>query len=254
MPGTSPIVRVLTDVPAQAPTCVAYAKGDIRVLWIEGDKIYEQPRAADTGLPDAEIMSLPLPTLSIVPTVWFWVQVAVTVALVFALAASVRRRREMQEIDLDPDKLPLAPFSARFIAGTIDALPLFAGFWIARASTNDPNDPEFLQIVLAGVGAYLLVTTVVELAAGRSLGKMLTGLYIIGLDGKRPSAGARLMRNLLRLIDIPVMPLALILFSPLRQRAGDLAAGTIVVRGKDLVETLPRKNRRPTSDQDSGDE
>ena len=44
--------------------------------------------------------------------------------------------------------------------------------------------------------------------------------------------GVSLMRNALRIIDLPAFPLALILFSPLRQRAGDLAAGTLVVHGK----------------------
>jgi uncharacterized RDD family membrane protein YckC len=86
--------------------------------------------------------------------------------------------------------------------------------------------------VLSGVGAYILWTTLLELIAGRSLGKLLTGLRVVGLDGKPAPVTARLTRNLLRIIDIPVMPLALILFSPLRQRAGDLAAGTIVVQGK----------------------
>ena len=98
-----------------------------------------------------------------------------------------------------------------------------------------------------GLGVYLLATTLVETVAGRSLGKLLTGLYVVGLDGKPAGIGARLLRNVLRIIDLPIMPLALILFSPLRQRAGDLAAGTLVVRGKaDAGAHAPKaKTRRP---------
>ncbi len=53
------------------------------------------------------------------------------VGFVFAMAASFSKRREMQEMDLDPEKLRLAPFSARFIAGTIDALPIIAARFLA---------------------------------------------------------------------------------------------------------------------------
>jgi uncharacterized RDD family membrane protein YckC len=91
----------------------------------------------------------------------------------------------------------------------------------------------------------------VEVAAGRSVGKMLTGLYIVGLDGQRAGATALLMRNAFRVIDLIVVPLSLILFSPLRQRAGDLAAGTIVVHGANTstpeeadAEARRRRSRR----------
>ena len=42
-----------------------------------------------------------------------------------------------------------------------------------------------------------------------------------------PGAVALIVRNLLRVMDVPLI--ALVLFSPLRQRFGDLAAGTVVV-------------------------
>jgi len=81
---------------------------------------------------------------------------------------------------------------------------------------------------------YLLHTTVSEVASARTLGKLVFGLRVVSLDGTRPSAGALLTRNLLRLIDLALgfFPLVLLVYSPLRQRAGDVAAGTLVVLNK----------------------
>jgi uncharacterized RDD family membrane protein YckC len=229
--STAPVLREL-DVPNRADHAVAYAMGAIRVVWVDNGKIFERPLAPDTGLPRGEVATAPLPAPSLLPAVTFWVQATLYSALIFALAASLRRRREMQEIELDPAKLGLAPFSTRLLAGVIDAVPLIAASWFARARYENHEAPGYLLSMAVGLGVYLLLTTLVEAVAGRSLGKLLTGLYVVGLDGKRAGIGARLLRNLLRIIDLPIMPLALILFSPLRQRAGDLAAGTLVVRGK----------------------
>jgi uncharacterized RDD family membrane protein YckC len=240
--GGEPMTREL-NVPNNADHAVAYANGAIRVLWIDGGKIIEQPRVPDTGAPQGELSSWPVPAESIGPIVMRWVQVTLTGALVFALAASMRRRREMQEIELDPDKLRLAPLSTRLTAGIIDAVPLLVAFWFANSRYTNTDSIGFWLALAVGLGTYLLLTTLVEAIAGRSLGKLLTGLYVVGLDGKPAPLGARVMRNLLRVIDIPVMPLALIVFSPLRQRAGDLAAGTLVVRGKAEAEEKPAERR-----------
>jgi uncharacterized RDD family membrane protein YckC len=231
-PDGATVLREL-DVPNRAEHAVAHAIDAIRVLWVENEKIFEQPRAADSGTTRGEILSSALPAPSLLPAVSFWTQVTLYSALIFALAASMRRRREMQEVELDPAKLGLAPFSTRLLAGAIDAVPLVAASWYASSRyDNNQEAPGYLLSMAVGLAAYLLITTLVETFAGRSLGKVLTGLYVVGLDGKPAGIGARLMRNLLRVIDLPIMPLALILFSPLRQRAGDLAAGTLVVRGK----------------------
>jgi uncharacterized RDD family membrane protein YckC len=89
---------------------------------------------------------------------------------------------------------------------------------------------------------------------------MLTGLHVVGLDGRPATASALVLRNLFRIIDILIigMPLALILFSPLRQRAGDLGAGTVVVQGRteeksepaDNPDGAPRRRRRSDADSD----
>lgn len=235
-PGVDKALAALPGLPADAPHAVAVANGAVRELVIANDKIYEQRLNASTGTPEGEPATAVLPAVSIQGLVVRVLEVTLAVALVLALLSSMRKRGELTEGELDPARFRLAPFGRRLTAGLVDAIPIFAALLIVRfrapSSAAQPTLSDWL-IVAAGVVTYLLLTTLVELAAGRSLGKMLTGLHIVGLNGRPATAGARVLRNLFRVIDliIPGVPLALILFSPLRQRAGDLGAGTIVVQG-----------------------
>lgn len=72
------------------------------------------------------------------------------------------------------------------------------------------------------------------LSGGRSLGKYLVGLRVVGLDGRAVSARAVGIRNLLRFADmLPSSYLAglvAMVVSARGQRLGDHAAGTLVVR------------------------
>jgi len=94
-------------------------------------------------------------------------------------------------------------------------------------------------ILLAGAILYFPVG---EAFWGRTLGKLLTGLVIIDRDGRPPGIGKALLRTLLRLIEVnPFLlggiPAALaVLASENRQRLGDMAARTYVVRSKHLKE------------------
>ena len=210
----------------QAEQAVAVANGSLRLVWVEDDKVFDQRLDVD-GQPVGDATSAPLPAVSMVPPIQPWAHVVLMSALLFAMAASIRHRREMGELEQDPARLPLAQHATRLAAGAIDVVPAVVTAWLTYAQTDSG-----LAAVGAGAGVYLVLTTAVELAAGRSIGKLATGLRVVGLDGKPATVGARVVRNVLRVIDLPVMPLALILFSPLRQRAGDLAAGTLVVRGE----------------------
>jgi uncharacterized RDD family membrane protein YckC len=167
-----------------------------------------------------------------------WVQPLLSVALLFTIVASLRRRGDMQEAMLRANRFALAPWGRRFAAGLIDAIPLLAAFALLGARDtrmgegSDFWDDSLVQAAaLAGPVLYILHTTVSEALFGRTIGKVLCGLRVVGLDGKRPTPGALLTRNLLRVIDVLMgfLPLVLVLYSPLRQRAGDVAAGTMVV-------------------------
>lgn len=159
----------------------------------------------------------------------------VAIAMVFAIVLSLRRRTELNDLELDPSTIPLAPLVPRLMAGVIDAAPLivslFVSFYRLGPDADDADLTEANLIVAAGIVAYVAITTIIETLAGRSAGKMMFGLRVISVTGKPATKGQLATRNLLRVIDVLLsfFPLFLIPFSPLRQRAGDAAAATMVV-------------------------
>ena len=82
-------------------------------------------------------------------------------------------------------------------------------------------------IVGAIVGVY---ATVLEMVTRTTLGKWLTGLSVVGEDGKQCRFGTILARNLARVVEFQFLPLVvLVALTPSRQRLGDLLARTVVV-------------------------
>lgn len=237
------------------PLAIAHANGGVRVLWIDGGKIFDQRLNSTTGATDGDPVPSPLPAASIQSAVWFWIRLVLTAALAIALVASARGSRERQELALHAEKLRLASLSTRFAAGMIDVLPALLVSWLVSTRLQDHFSTDIQPLITLGVASvtYILFTTVFEAAFCRSLGKMLTGLHVVGLDGRTAGMGARIVRNALRVIDLVGFPLALVVFSPLRQRAGDLAAGTLVVTGKpeEKGEALGDKNES-TGQKDEG--
>jgi len=74
---------------------------------------------------------------------------------------------------------------------------------------------------------------------GQSIGKMAMKIKVIRLDGESPSIGNYLLRWLLRLVDIGIsqggIAVLTILLSEKGQRLGDIAAGTTVVKLKQVT-------------------
>ncbi len=81
---------------------------------------------------------------------------------------------------------------------------------------------------------YLIHTASSEALTGRTIGKMVMGLHVVRADGGTPDVSSLLIRNFLRVVDLGLMgvPLIFIVYSPLRQRIGDVAAGTMVIRDR----------------------
>jgi len=101
-------------------------------------------------------------------------------------------------------------------------------------------NPAYQATIFIWLAAAILYFPVCEAFWGRTLGKLLTGLVIIDRDGQPPGIGKALLRTLLRLIEVnPFLvggiPAGIaVLASQHRQRLGDMAARTYVVRGKHL--------------------
>jgi uncharacterized RDD family membrane protein YckC len=105
---------------------------------------------------------------------------------------------------------------------------------------------------LVAVLAWLAYMTLAEATVGASLGKLLVGVRVRRADGGGVTVAGAAVRNLLRMIDalpffIPYLVGSVaVARSPKRQRLGDRAAGTVVVRahsvqaGGELVTSASR--------------
>ncbi|MCD2198182.1 RDD family protein [Actinomycetospora endophytica] len=90
-----------------------------------------------------------------------------------------------------------------------------------------------LIAVIATVAVWLIAFVAVPSRDGRTLGMRLLGLRIRRVDGGVPSTGQYLGRALLLVVDTfmaGLLGLIVMLCSRRRQRVGDHAAGTVVVR------------------------
>lgn len=90
-----------------------------------------------------------------------------------------------------------------------------------------------LAIAIGYLGAMFVYFALPEWKWGRTLGKVLLGMRVVSVDGTRASGRAVVVRTFLRAVDYQFAGLLgalLVLVTPLRQRLGDMAAGTVVVR------------------------
>lgn len=150
---------------------------------------------------------------------------------------------------------PLAGAGSRLLAAAIDVaivsvllLITFVVLWIA--SSIDSAGPSSFLLGLVVAGAVLLLTAywaVFEIArGGQTPGKRALGLQVRSLDGGPVAPMQSILRGLFLPVDILPLPLplgfVLCAATPLAQRLGDFAAGTIVVR---LPRELGRAQREP---------
>ncbi len=237
-------------LPLQMPTALrskvssqtlVVAFGNLRWIAYTDDKQIEQ----DYGLEDFPA-SFPPAKMSVAgspapPEIPVLPWIGGDAVLVAAAAAVAFRQRQLSGSAAPPAgdggdaKLHLAPLGVRFVAGLVDLAPILAVTAIVHPanSTNPLSglDTKSLQILfgLAAL-AYELHTLAAELICGQSLGKMAFGLRVVDPEGKPSGAGAIVVRNLLRIVDVfMVLPLLMVLVSPLRQRVGDILAGTVVI-------------------------
>lgn len=145
-------------------------------------------------------------------------------------AASSRVRDPIAELT-DDTVVP------RYIAASLDMFLMLILAVVAAKQFS--NEQPLLQtaVAIAVYPAYFLLW---EGLTARSPGKLLTGLVIVGFDGRRCSWKQTILRTFFRMFEVnPVLfgaiPAALfIVTSPRRQRIGDKVAGTIVVPARRL--------------------
>ena len=219
---------------------IGFGGGQIRFVFADQDSIKERrisPRELKVQGADT---AMELPELAAVDRVRGYVHWVMMAIIALVMLHTYRKREEYQHVTLDWTKLQLAPFGRRFVAGIIDMAPVILALLYARVNvpgvltpTDVVQSASASELVAAGVVIFLAHTTITEAIAGRSVGKMLTHLQVLRLDGKRPGILALVIRNILRVVDLVlVFTLILMVYLPLRQRLGDLAAGTVVVMDK----------------------
>lgn len=129
----------------------------------------------------------------------------------------------------------------RFVATLIDAILYLIVFAVvAVVSGHSQASGGSASASLSGAPAliidilFFLYYIVLEAVLGATLGKLLLGIRVVNVDGSRIGWGASIIRNILRIIDgLPFFYLLgaiLIWTSPQKQRLGDRAAKTVVVR------------------------
>jgi uncharacterized RDD family membrane protein YckC len=235
-------VKLSLSSPVAAPRARAFvfAAGNLRLFVLdEYDKIYEQCYRAD-GQPNGNVTLLSQPRPLIGPAYNNWLLLGTATIVLLVMLGSARRRPAGDEPKIA--SLPLAPLSLRLLAGVIDLLPIIGTAVVLQIRYEIIS----LTPMIVAVAAYLAHTLIGELAMGRSAGKALCGLRVIMIDGKTPGPAAIVVRNVMRAIDLFPPLLVLILFTRLRQRMGDIVAGTAVVMA------APLPDDKHDSDQQGG--
>lgn len=147
-----------------------------------------------------------------------------------------------QNIDIDYE---VATVGDRILGRLID-WGVFIAFYLLILAIGLLGMDGFGRL---GVGLPVMIIIVVFLYAfydlacevfmnGQSVGKRVMKIRVISLDGGRPTLGQYLIRWLLRIVDfqltVNLCALISVIASEKKQRVGDLAAGTT------LVKTHPR--------------
>jgi uncharacterized RDD family membrane protein YckC len=117
----------------------------------------------------------------------------------------------------------------RIVAGIIDTIILMIVI-IPLAFFGGQGLGTQLVISLIGI-AYFIV---MEATQGATIGKKVMGLKVVKKDGSAISWQESVIRNLLRIVDgLPafyIVGIVCIALTPNKQRVGDMAANTLVVK------------------------
>ncbi len=159
------------------------------------------------------------------------------------------RRESILGLDNIRLDLPIAGIGSRSLAAFLDYLILavLTALWVLVCVLILTQVAQTLGIVILLSGMFLLQWGYFagqEIALrGGTLGKRAMRLRVVTAEGGTPGAGALLIRNLVRTLDI-VFGVPLMALDPLSRRLGDRLAGTLVVHDRPL-ESGPVLGRVP---------
>lgn len=220
---------------------LSLAGGMLRYVFADGKSIRQRSINTRTLRADPTDEDIPTPELTSLQRIWGFLDWAMIGLVGLVVLHTYRQREQYRKLSPDWRKFELAPFGRRIFAGMIDLIPLITAAIYARlyvAHVESPQDllmiPKAFELLVWASGVYLAHTTLIESLAGRSVGKIVTRLHVVRLDGGKPTMGALAIRNLLRCVDLVLLFTPIFMFYlPLRQRIGDMAATTIVVADRE---------------------
>jgi uncharacterized protein len=132
-----------------------------------------------------------------------------------------------------------ASFGRRLGAALLDSLVWLIG--LTFFPINVVSNTAAGLFILVFFSAWFNYFAICEWRWGQTIGKNMTGIRVLALDGGRLTWQAAALRNLLRLVDLPLALVGadylIVRGSPLRQRLGDRVAKTIVVRERGQSES-----------------
>ena len=148
-------------------------------------------------------------------------------------------------LDNVPVELPVARVGSRVLAALLDYLLLtlitlgwaVGSIGLAAALGLRPGWGVALVVVGAFLLDYLYFAGQEIALGGQTLGKRVFGLRVVARDGAAAGAGAILVRNLVRAIDV-LVGVVLMGLDPLARRLGDRLAGTLVVHQRPATAEL----------------
>lgn len=186
-----------------------------------------------------EVMAMrdqPLPTAKLWHT-----GLMLAVSVIAVLIVLLVRPGNKNSVQL-PEHMGYLPAVPRLVALLIDLVPgAVLAMLVMRAGPAELLRLPLMSETLDQAGPHLLMLgltvahcTIMELARGTTLGKLLVGASVMSMNGQPPSAGQILARNGVKLMVLIVPPLAIfILLNPHMQGFNDMAAQTVVLREAD---------------------
>jgi uncharacterized RDD family membrane protein YckC len=177
---------------------------------------------------------------------------------------------------------PVAGMGRRIVAALLDvgtvvvlATVAYVGFVLSRydevpvpkaasgsSDACDFLDPQYASCITIGRNVYvsavgpvdgtpfvlvigLLVLVVLQGLTGATPGKLLTGLRVVGPDGRPPGLLRALARTAAWIVDgfpwpFPIVGWLVAVCNKRRRRIGDLVGGTVVVRKRAVVAVSPQ--------------
>ena len=147
--------------------------------------------------------------------------------------AGYSRQPERDDTDVIGKRIGAAILDSIIMGVVFYAVILVFGGMGAAAGGGAGAMLGLLGVLIATSGAFGYAFLLEGMWDGHTVGKKLLGIKVVKEDGAECGVGASFLRNLLRIIDglfYYVVGFIFMASSDKRQRLGDRAAGTVVVR------------------------